>query len=84
MVDAYRGTGGASDRSGAWARALVQSGVDDEVLAAARCVPNASGRFELSSRRGFGERQLLKALAYVSCTKSSASSRVPTNLRATR
>jgi hypothetical protein len=51
---------------GAWACALVQQQVDDVVLGAARCRPNAGGRFEFSSFRGFGERQLLKARgAYV-------------------
>ena len=46
---------------GAWARALVQQRVDGVVLGAARCRPNVCGRYELSSFRGFGERQLLKA-----------------------
>ena len=49
-----------------WECALVQQSVDDVVLGAARCRPNACGRYELSSFRGFGERQLLKARgAYV-------------------
>jgi hypothetical protein len=51
----------AGTDEGAWARALVQQCVDDVVLGASRCLPNAYGRFEFSSFRGFGERQLLKA-----------------------
>ena len=44
-----------------WARDLVQPRVDDPVLAAAECKPNATGTYWFSSVRGFGERQLLEA-----------------------
>jgi len=51
---------------GIWACTPVQQQVDDVVLGAARRRANARGRFEFSSVRGFGERQLLKARgAYV-------------------
>jgi hypothetical protein len=44
-----------------WATAFAQARVDDEVVVAALCGPNAPGRWEFSSFEAFGQRQILKA-----------------------